>query len=253
MCQPHRACVAMLAILICALGGLGCSADRDRVIDAKADAQLRRMCDLLAKSQQFRARVETTEDDWLSPSQMVQRVSEREVFLWRPDRFLIRTHGAVNRTACYSDRHLVVLDEDQDAYATADGPSRIDEVIDEAVEKLDVNIPLADFLMSDPYRAFTETVNSGEYLGEHQVEEHSCHHLAFRQDTIDWQIWIDAGRLPLPWKFVITYKSEPGSPQYAAVFQEWDLHPRSFTPEMFRLSPPPGAATVKMGELVSAR
>ena len=40
-----------------------------------------------------------------------------------------------------------------------------------------------------------------------------CHHLAFEQATIDWQLWIDAGKDPLPRKLVITYKTEDEVPQ----------------------------------------
>jgi hypothetical protein len=38
--------------------------------------------------------------------------------------------------------------------------------------------------------------------------------VAFRQDDIDWQAWIDAGDVPLLRKLVITYKNEAGAPQY---------------------------------------
>ncbi len=51
-------------------------------------------------------------------------------------------------------------------------------------------------------------------------------HLAFVQDEIDWQIWIQAGPRPVPRKLVITYKNEPGSPQYVARLFGWDFQPR---------------------------
>ncbi len=57
-------------------------------------------------------------------------------------------------------------------------------------------------------------VQRGEYLGIHEAAGVPCHHLAFEQATIDWQLWIDAGKDPLPRKLVITYKTEDEVPQY---------------------------------------
>ena len=51
-----------------------------------------------------------------------------------------------------------------------------------------------------------------------------CHHLAFAQEHVDWQVWIEDGAQPLVRKFVITYKDEPGAPQYTAIFFDWKLN-----------------------------
>jgi hypothetical protein len=40
-------------------------------------------------------------------------------------------------------------------------------------------------------------VQSGTYVGLHNVGKVKCHHLAFRQRMLDWQIWIEAGDQPL--------------------------------------------------------
>ena len=76
--------------------------------------------------------------------------------------------------------------------------------------------------------------------GLHQAAGVPCHHLAFSQEDIDWQIWIDAGPQPLPRKIVITYAEEPGAPQYTATIKRWSLDPK-FTDELFHFVPPEGA------------
>ena len=54
----------------------------------------------------------------------------------------------------------------------------------------------------------------------------TCHHLAFQQEHLDWQLWVDArGTRAVPRKLVITYKNEPGDPQFSATFDDWDLAP----------------------------
>ena len=104
-------------------------------------------------------------------------------------------------------------------------------------------LPLVDLLYSDPYAVLIEGVTYGRYLGIHQAAGVACHHLAFSQDTIEWQIWIDAGEKPLPRKLVISYVQEPGEPQYSAVIRRWNLE--SSVPEgLFTFEAPEGAQKV---------
>jgi hypothetical protein len=49
-------------------------------------------------------------------------------------------------------------------------------------------------------------------------------HYAFRQEGIDWQVWIEQGKTRLPRKFVITTMDEEGQPQYASLLK-WNLAP----------------------------
>ena len=56
-------------------------------------------------------------------------------------------------------------------------------------------IPLSDLVVQDPFAALIDGIITGDYLGESLLGSERCHHLAFRQDAIDWQVWIAA--LPL--------------------------------------------------------
>ncbi|NIP96532.1 MAG: DUF2092 domain-containing protein, partial [Akkermansiaceae bacterium] len=38
------------------------------------------------------------------------------------------------------------------------------------------------------------------------------------------QVWVERGDTPLIRKLVMTYKARPSSPQFRAVFLEWDLN-----------------------------
>ena len=106
-------------------------------------------------------------------------------------------------------------------------------------------IPLADFLYDDPYLRMTEGILRGAYLGIHQAAGVDCHHVAFEQDTVDWQLWVDAGERPLPRRLVITYKTEHGVPQYAVTFHEWNLEP-VLPDELFVLEIPEDAREVSV-------
>ena len=58
----------------------------------------------------------------------------------------------------------------------------------------------------------------------------NCHHLAFTQENVDWQVWIQDGPQPFIRKFVITHKNEPGAPEFTALITHWDLTQRIADP-----------------------
>ena len=88
-----------------------------------------------------------------------------------------------------------------------------------------------------------ENARSGQYLGVGYVFDTKCHHLAFRQPSVDWQIWIEEGDKPLPRKLVITSKDTPAHPQYTAFLSDWKLSPK-IDEAAFTFKAPDGAKKV---------
>ena len=82
-------------------------------------------------------------------------------------------------------------------------------------------------MYANPYEVLRRDVEFGFYVGLSDVAGTRCHHLAFVEQVIDWQIWIEDGTQLVPRKLVITYKTLPGAPQFEAVFSEWDLATRT--------------------------
>ena len=69
-----------------------------------------------------------------------------------------------------------------------------------------------------------------------------CDQYAFRQDDVDWQLWIEKGKTPVPRKLVITTRQEEGQPQYVAVLR-WDLAPK-LDDKTFVFAPPKDARRI---------
>ena len=65
---------------------------------------------------------------------------------------------------------------------------------------------------------------------------------------IDWQIWIDAGTQMVPRKVVITYKKEPGQPQFTSVLSDWDFSVR-LPDRLFVFEAPEGAVPMDLEEV----
>ena len=87
-----------------------------------------------------------------------------------------------------------------------------------------------------PITLLLEDVISGFYVGLGVVDGVRCHHLAFRGNEVDWQIWIEEGGKPLPKRFIITSKWMTGAPQSIVTLKNWNLSPR-LKDEHFDFSP----------------
>ena len=57
---------------------------------------------------------------------------------------------------------------------------------------------------------------------------------------MDWQLWIEHGKKPVPRKIVITYKKLPTQPQWAATFSDWRFD-RALPASFFQPRIPKGA------------
>ena len=120
--------------------------------------------------------------------------------------------------------------------------------MDVASERFGIAMPLEDFVRSDPYKDLLQKATSGADIGPVNVMGVPCEHLAFTQTNIDWQVWIENGARPVPRKFVITYKDEPDSPQYTAIFSNWDFTTK--LPDfLFKFEPPAGASKIRVKEM----
>ena len=175
-----------------------------------------------------------------------------DVALRRPGGLYVEWHGDLgDRQFWYDGKSVTLYDPAAPFYATEAAPPDIDSMLDSLVPRLDFAPPLADFLYNDPYQTARRKVQYGFYLGINDVNGRSCHTLAFVEQDIDWQIWIDTGPQLIPCKLVITYKTQPGQPQFAAIFTDWNFAPRIaepiFTPEL-----PPGTEKIPFLPAVAA-
>lgn len=184
-------------------------------IDPEADTVLRQLSEQNKKIQSIVFRLSDTIDDVQADGRKLQFAHVRVLTVVRPNKLKVETFGDVtNRTLWKDGKTLTVLDKDKNVYAQLPDPGTIEQAIDMLQEKYNMSLPAADLLTSDVYKALTGNCREVNYIGIGYVGEEKCHHLAFQGDSIDWQMWIDAGDKPSTRKMVITYKKLPGQPQY---------------------------------------
>jgi hypothetical protein len=215
-----------------------------RAVEARADQELKKMSEFLAKLPKFALEAEESFDEVPDGQPKTQLTNLRRVAIARPNRLAADATGdTLNRASWYDGKTVTVLDKEHNVYATVEGAATIDATLDKLQDEYGIAQPLIDILYADPYAVLTEGITYGRYLGIHQAAGVPCHHLVFSQDTIEWQIWIDASDKPLPRKLVISYVHEPGEPQYSATMRRWNLDPQ-FPEDLFTFEAPEGAQKI---------
>lgn len=245
--RPWLICGALLGFAILSSPAAEVKSD----IDPHADALLRRMGEYLGQAQFFSVSAEIWQDIQLGSGQQVQAGRQVELQVRRPDRFHAEVHSPHrNRGLYYDGKSITLLNRIQNFYGTISAPSAIDEALDVASEQFGITLPLEDIIVSDPYKSAMRKVVAGIALGPVSVLGVPCEHLAFSMGKVDWQIWIEQGARPVPRKIVITYKDEAGTPEYIAIFSNWDFQTK--LPDfLFNCEPPAGTAKISVEEIKS--
>ncbi len=214
-------------------------------IDSHADRVLREMSEFLKSAQSLSFRVDSTLDSVRPNGRKIQLEMSEHVAVRRPGHLRVDRTGDEGSGQVYSDgQTFVMYDADENTFAKTAVPNELSAAIDHVWEEFAIEVPVADLVYADPYAVLTEHVQSGQFVGKHTVNGVLCDHLAFTQETIDWQIWVEDGHRRLPRKMVVTYKQRQESPQYTAVISNWQLDPK-LSDHIFRFEPPAGAHKIE--------
>lgn len=228
------------------LGTWAAPAQAQTNIAPQAERVLAAACDYLAEAQYFGITGEIWREHVMSSGQKVQFCRTVTLEVKRPNRqHLELASPHAQRGFWFDGKSLTILDRVHNVYSTAAMPGTLDAAIDKAHDDLGIDLPLSDLAVSDPYKSATAKVLKGTYYGLSPVLGVLCHHLAFTQDNVDWQIWIQDGPQPFIRKFVITHKNEEGQPEFTALITRWDMTDR-ISDSDFRFEPPQDAAKIEM-------
>ena len=223
--------------------------DAKPVVDPSADKVLKHMGDYLAQAPFFSVNAEIWQDIQLGSGQQIQAGRTIDLQVRRPDRFHAEVHSTRrNRGLFYDGKSITLFNRVQNFYGSIPAPFSLDQALDTASDRFGIAMPLEDLVVSDPYQSAMQKIVSGRDLGPVTVLGTPCEHLAFSLGTVDWQIWIEDGASPVPRKIVITYKDEEGTPEYTAIFSNWDFQTK--LPDfLFTFEPPAGASKINVNEI----
>lgn len=224
-------------------------------IDPGADEILQAMSSYLGGIKTLSMNADIDFEIITNEGQKLQVSAFSSVVMERPNKFHITRKGAVANVEFFFDGEvLTLLGKNLNVYSQTPISGTIEDAI--VTYELETGIPApgADLMFTDSYKVLSEDVTTGMYMGTAYVDGVECHHLAFREEDVDWQIWVKTGDEPLPMKYIITTKWLTGAPQYEIRLRDWNTSSKINDME-FKFSKPEGAKKVEyitvneMGEI----
>ena len=191
-------------------------------IDAGAMQALDRMGAYLRSLDTFSLRAEDRIDQVLDSGQKIQLSASILMQVRRPDglRADIETDSR-SRRIIYDGKTFTLVAPSMGYYTTVQAPPTIGETLTVIEAKFGVAFPLVDLFLWGKDPEAVSAIRSAIALGASKVDGQSADHFAFRQEGLDWQVWIAQGDAPLPLRYVITTTDQPEQPQYG-VKLTWD-------------------------------
>ena len=241
--RPQRLLLTMLLGAALAAGpALGAEG-----IDPDVDQTLKSMSDFLAANKSFSVKADIDFEVVTRRGQKLQLSSFAALTVERPVGMYIERSGIFADVQMYFDgKSLTAYGKRSNAYAQLPVDGSNDDAILAYEFETGIPAPGADLLFSNPYAMLSGGIESASYIGTTRIDGVECYHLAFREENVDWQIWVQTGKTPLPMKYVITSTWDAFAPQYQIRFHDWNLQPK-VARHQFDFKAPKDATKVELG------
>jgi hypothetical protein len=221
-------------------------------VDADALAALDKMGAELRTHSNIDVKSDFLTEDVLGSGQKLQYSGTVETTARRPNGFRISlVSDTKNREIYYDGKNVTVFSPRLGYYGTFAAPDTIQATLDKAKSQYGIELPLADLFAWGTDPSLVKRIKSGFFVRQDHVNGQACNHFAFRQEHVDWQIWIAANGPALPCKLVITNTNDPAQPQYTAVMH-WSF-PDSIPDKTFAFTPPSDAKKIAMAPVATVR
>jgi len=193
----------------------------------------------------FGIHADLTNDEVMENGQKLQFVGTADYLVKTPDRLRLEVKDdSQHRIYTYDNKFLTQYSPRLGYYATMETTGPIGKILIGIKEKFDLEMPLADLFLWGTDKDGSEDIKEADFVGVEQINGHDSEHFAFRQEGVDWQIWIQPGDQPLPDKLVITSTEDLAQPNYV-VNLKWNLTPESQESD-FTFTPPQGATKIEI-------
>jgi hypothetical protein len=216
-----------------------------QAVDPAAIAALRRMGDHLMSRQSMEILAAFSIEYVLDNNQKVLIGGTSRYRVRRPDRLRIDlTSDVLDRVFQYDGKHFVVTAPGENYFARLEAKPTIRETLIWLAQSFGVEIPLADLFEWGTPEAPVDTIREAFRVGMARIGGVPCDHWAFREEGVDWEVWISHGHTPLPLKLSIVTTTDSERPRYEAVLS-W-TEAADFPDELFVQSPVPNARRIEL-------
>ncbi len=190
----------------------------------EADAQnlLKAMSDYMASQKAISFGFDATLEVITNDDQKLALASSGTITMNRPGKIRARRSGGhADIEMVFDGETLTMFGGNLNLYSQIEVPGTVDNLVDVLRNEYDRPLPAADLLLSNAYDELMADVIDIKDLGSGVIDGIECDYFAFRNEQVDWQIWIAQGPNPYPVRYIITTKDMPHSPQYTIQIRNW--------------------------------
>jgi hypothetical protein len=223
-------------------------------ISHEASAALLRMGETLRAAGQFSFEAHTIRVYSDASGEPLHIFHALKVTVRRPNRMLGQIRGDDGSAELFFDGKTATLfSAAEKKYVVIPIPEgTIEGMLGEAVDRIGVDFPLADFLSDAPNKAFLSGITAGRLVNTVTIDGAPYDHLFFSQPPgIELELWLAKSTRSLPRRLIVTYRLLPGQPNFIAEFSNgnFDIHPYDAD---FIFQPPAGAVQAALKPVAAA-
>jgi hypothetical protein len=219
------------------------AAPANGAVEAAAVAAVERMQSYIGALEKYAVNARTTEDEILSFGYKLQNNETVDLLVAEPGSLRVGVAGDDrDQLFLFHDGTFTMFAQRINVYTQFPIKATLAETVGKLLDD-GVEMPLIDFIYQGSHGSLLDGIRAGRVVGASRIDGVLCDHLAFRQSTIDWQLWIAQGDQPLPRKMLITTRYEFGEPQFEAILT-WDVAPK-LSSTSFAFTPPAEARKIE--------
>ncbi len=242
-----------LGVLL-ALGGLaggraeeGVSAKEER-LDPRGVALLRRLVRQTPAMLAFRMELGEVVEQEGEDGETETFRGTSEIVVRRPDRLRIETKGDLTNRILWKDGESVTLyDKKKNVWARVKDPGSIDDMLRLLVDRYGITLPLADLLSREIGEQLLENLESARLIGRETLGGLETTHVAFRNPSAEWELWVTLRERPYLRKMTIRYPHLPRNPRYTVFLKKFEALD-SVPDRLFQPHVPEGAERIYFAE-----
>jgi hypothetical protein len=209
---------------------------------------LNKMGSYLRTLKAFQVESDVTNDDVLDDGQIITDTRTNTLLAVSPN--LLRAELKSDEKDVllfYDGKNFTVYGKLVNYYASVPAPATTAEFVDKVYNDYGIEVPLVDLFKWGTDNSTIKRITSAFDVGPSTVQGITCEHYAFRQQGLDWQIWIQLGDYPLPRKLVIRSLTDDARPQHTSNLI-WNLAP-SYNEAAFVFDPPAGVSRIALKDI----
>jgi len=183
------------------------------------------MSQRFAQAQAFTIQTRERRERVKADGTKVAHAFTRTATVKRPNRLYSKTSGEIENEVFYDGVGVTFVGHKDKIFAQSLMPETLDATLDALAARYGVVMSVADLAYADPAKALLTQTTTGGWVGREEVDGRQCHHLAFVDQGVAWDLWLPVEGDPLPVRMRVVQTGKKGQPATDTHFTAWDLQP----------------------------